>query len=329
MRRMRGRATKSLIALGVALAGLALALLGTAPAFRDGVLSEVFPAVGVAVTFAAVFFSLPMEFNVPGLRLVTYAALLCNVVVVYVGSGSLLLAAVPLPLAFWLPPTEFMASRPALLKWAHVICIGSSAILFLLAWPTGYWGFAAAPWLLSLMVAMRWVQYPKTLRAFDERPKPLKVGSPMPPLRLPRRDGGPAFDLSEQTGFTLLCFLRGDWCPICHVMMRLFRKEASTLARYNVNLVAISPTQGEAAQAFARDMALHYTYLVDEHAQLAKQWGILDLGEFNGDPVPMPVCMLVDPGGVLRFLSRPEDFSTFADKSKVLALVEAHAAKAA
>jgi peroxiredoxin len=315
MRRMRGRATKSLIALGMALAGLALALI--------------YPPAAVAVTFVAVVFSLPMEFNVPGLRLVTYAAVLCNAASIYVGSGSLLLAMVPLPLAFWLPPTEFMASRPRLMQWAHVICLGASAVLFALAWPTGYWGFAVAPWLLSLMIAMRWAQIPKSLRMYDERPKPLKVGSPMPPLRLPRRDGGPVFDLAEQTGFTLLCFLRGDWCPICHVMMRLFRKEASTLAQYNVNLVAVSPTGGEAAQAFAKDMGLDYAYLVDEHAQLAKQWGILDLGEFNGDPVPMPVCMLIDPSGVLRFLSRPEDFSTFSDKSKVLALVEAHAAKAA
>jgi peroxiredoxin len=315
MRRMRRRATKSLIALAIAFGGLALA--------------AVYPPAAVAVTFAAAVVSLPVGFNVPSLRLVTHLAIACNAAAIYVGSGSIWLAAVPLPFVLWFPPNEFLVRRPALLAMSPAIGMGASLILFLLAWPTGGWGFAAAPWLIGLLVFRRSSEFAKSVDAFDQRPKLLKVGQPMPPLRLPRRDGE-LFDLAEQNGrFTLLCFVRGDWCPICHVMMRVFRKEASLLARYNVDLVAISPAHGEAAQTFARDMGIDYAFLVDEHAQIAKQWGILDLGEYEGDPVPMPLCMLVDPSGILRFLSRPEDFSTFADKSKVLALVEAHAAKAA
>jgi peroxiredoxin len=316
MRGMRRRAVKAWIGLGIAGAGVALAFVQ--------------PVVAVGVTFAAVFVCLPWQFNVPSLRLACYVALLCHAAAIYLGSGSSLLAAVPLPFALWMPPAEFMAKRPLLLLWSPVVGIGASLLLLLLAWPTGIWGFAVAPWLIGLAPLSRWTGFAKSVRAYDERPKGLKVGQPMPPLRLPRRDGGEPFDLGQRTGrFTLLCFLRGDWCPICHVMMRVFRKEASALARYNVDLVAISPEHGEAAHAFARDLGLDYVFLVDEHAELAKRWGILDLGEHNGDPVPMPVCMLIDPAGVLRFLSRPEDFSTFLDKSKVLALVEAHAPKAA
>jgi peroxiredoxin len=204
-----------------------------------------------------------------------------------------------------------------------------SLLLFALAWPTGPWGLAVAPWGLSVLTLPNLYAIWRSYDTYAARPKLLKLGQPMPPLRLPQRDGG-EFDLAEQRGrFTLLCFLRGDWCPMCHVMMRLFRKEAPRLARHNVQLVSVSPDAGPAAQAFARDLGLDYTMLVDEHARVAAEWGVLDKSEHNGDPVPMPVFMLVDPNGILRFLSRPDDFSTFVDKTRVLALVEDHAPKAA
>lgn len=316
MRRMRRGTRRGLLGLGIALGGLGLAF-AYAPA-------------GVAVTFAAALLCMPMDFNVPGRRLMLYGAMLCNAGAIYVGSGSLLLAAVPLPLAFGVP-TEFLAKRsPVLLVAAPWIGAIASLVLFGLAWPTGLWGFAVAPWLIGLLPLTRWFEYAKAVQTYDQLPKPLKIGQPIPPLRLPRVDGGEPFDFADRQGrFTLLCFVRGNWCPVCHVMMRVFSKEAETFARYNVDLVAISPEQGVAATSFARDMGLDYTFLVDEGAQVAKAWGILDLGEHNGNPVPMPVCMLVDPQGILRFLSRPEDIASIADKRRVLALVEAHAAKAA
>ena len=307
---------KPLVGLGVALAGLSLSFL--------------YPPAAVGITFVAVLVALPIEFNVPLGRFATYAALLCNVAAIYLGSGSLFLAAVPLPFAFWMPPSEFIWKRPKLFFWAPILGLAASLVLFALAWPTGVWGFALAPWLLGLFGAGMWINGHKRVRRYEERPKALKVGQPMPPLKLPKRDGGETFDLAAQNGrFTLLCFLRGDWCPLCHVMMRVFRKEAPKLAQHNVHLVAVSPNRGPDAEAFAKDLGIDYVMLVDEHAQVAKEWGILDLGEHNGDPVPMPVSLLVDPDGVLRFMSRPEDFSTFVDKTSVLALVEAHAAKAA
>jgi peroxiredoxin len=309
------RAVKPLLGVGLALAGLAM--------------HRVHPALAVGVTFVAVVAALPMDFNVPLGRMATYAALLCHAAAIYLGSGSLLLAAVPLPFALWMPPYELALKHPRLLAWSPVIGLSSSAALFALAWPTGSWGFAVAPWLLGLLAVSRWLAAAKAERALDARPKLPKVGQPMPPLRLPRRDDGEAFDLAAQRGrFTLLCFLRGDWCPLCHVMMRFFRKEARRLAEHNVQLVAVSPESGPAANEFARDLGIDYTMLVDEHAATARLWGILDLGERKGDPVPMPVCMLVDPGGVLRFLSRPDDLSAFVGETKVLALVEAHAVKA-
>ena len=309
------RAAKSFISLGGALAGLLLVL--------------VYPPAAVAVTFVATIMALPMDHNVPASRAAYYGSLLCHAAAIYYGSGSLLLAAVPLPIGLAACPNEFLLRRgPAVALGAAPIGFVLSLLLFALAWPTGAWGFAVAPWALSLLMLRHLYSIWRSYDAFVTRPMLLKLGHPMPPLRLPQRDGG-EFDLAEQKGrFTLLCFLRGDWCPMCHVMMRLFRKEAPRLAQHNVQLVSVSPDAGPAAQAFARDLGLDYTMLVDEHARLAADWGVLDKSEHNGDPIPMPVFMLVDPNGILRFLSRPDDFSTFVDKTRVLALVE-DAAKAA
>jgi peroxiredoxin len=303
------RAAKSFISLGGALAGLLLVL--------------VYPPAAVAVTFVATVMALPMNHNVPASRAAYYGSLLCHAAAIYYGSGSLLLAAVPLPIGLAALPNEFLLRRgPAVALGAAPLGFVLGLLLFALAWPTGPWGFAVAPWALSVLVLRDLYAIWRSYDAFLARPALLKLGQPMPPLRLPQRDGG-EFDLAEQKGrFTLLCFLRGDWCPMCHVMMRLFRNEAPRLAQHNVQLVSVSPDAGPAAQAFARDLGLDYTMLVDEHARLAADWGVLDKGEHNGDPIPMPVFMLVDPNGILRFLSRPDDFSSFVDKTRVLALVE-------
>jgi peroxiredoxin len=311
------RSAKSFISLGAALAGLLLVL--------------VYPPVAVAVTFIAAFMAWPMDYNVPAGRAAYYGAILCNAAAIYHGSGSLLLAAVPVPIGLALVPSEVLLRRgPAVVLFAPMVALAVSLALLAAAWPTGVWGFAVAPWALSVVAMFKMLSIRRSYDVYAARPKRLKVGQPMPALRLPRRDDAGEFDLAEQKGrFTLVCFLRGDWCPMCHVMMRLFRKEAPRLAQYNVQLISVSPDCGPAAQEFARDLGLDYTMLVDEHARLAAEWGVLEEFKHDGDPVPMPVCMLVDPDGILRFMSRPDDFSTFVDETKVLALVEVHASKAA
>ncbi len=310
-------AGRSILFLGIALGGLLLVL--------------VYPPAAVAVTFVASVLALPMDRNVPVRRACFYGAVLCNLAAIYYGSGSLLLAVAPLPFALVFVPTEFLLRRgPAYVLFMPFAGLAASLALLAVAWPVGWWGLALAPWALGVVMSLHSFQIWKNYQTYDARPKKLKVGQAMPPVRLPRRDGNGEFDLAAQKGrFTLLCFLRGDWCPMCHVMMRLFRQEAPRLAQHNVQLVSVSPDHGPSAQAFAHDLGLDYTMLVDEHAKLAADWGVLDQAEFKGDPVPMPVCLLVDPDGILRFMSRPDDFSSFADRTKVLALVEDHAAKAA
>src|SRR5262245_20109697 len=172
MRRMP-RAANSWIGLGIAGAGVAL--------------SFAYPVAAVAVAFAGVVFSLPMSFNVPSRRLAHHGALVCYAATIYLGSRSLALAAVPLPFAPSIPPSELVIKRPASLSWAPPLCIGASLALFALAWPTGSWGFAVAPCLLGLLPFAHFSSFSKAVRAFDDRPKLPKVGQPMPPLALPRR----------------------------------------------------------------------------------------------------------------------------------------------
>jgi peroxiredoxin len=312
------RTAYSLVGLGVALVGLALAFL--------------YAPLGVGLSFAGTFVALPMSrVNTPMGRAAYYAALFCYCGAVYVGSGSLALALVPAPVGLAMCPTEFlMGLGPVVTLRTPLAGFVLSLVAVAFAWPVGVWGFAVAPALIAVVPVRQMLKILSGDEAFTARPRPLKVGQSMPALSLPRRDGAGTFDLEAERGhFVLLCFLRGDWCPMCHVMMRLFRREAPRLARHNVHLVSISPDGGPAAQEFARDLGLDYTMLVDEESKVAASLAILDPAASDVKPFPMPVCLLIDPDGVLRFVSRPHDFSSFVDESKVISLVEGGKSRAA
>ena len=67
-------------------------------------------------------------------------------------------------------------------------------------------------------------------------------------------------------------------------------------------------------------------YLVDEGSQTAKRLGLLEGAQKDGEEVPSPVSLLVDAEGILRYVSRPFDFTSFTNTSKVVQLLEAPAA---
>src|SRR5262249_49340343 len=100
-------------------------------------------------------------------RAAYYAALLCYAAAVYRGSGSALLAAVPVPVGMALCPTEFfMQYGPRFALRVPMIAAVTSLGLFGFAWRSGmgWWGLAVAPCGPAILLSF---QLGKILRSHD------------------------------------------------------------------------------------------------------------------------------------------------------------------
>jgi peroxiredoxin len=302
--------------------GPALGLLGVGAFFA-------WPVAGVAVTFlgAAAAMGAAMTFNVDASRLAFAVAVLLHAGVVYAGSGSALLAGAVLVALAPLPPNEAVIRRLGYKAgWLVPLFPIAGAVLVALAQPPGRWWWAAVPALAgSAVFALGAAAGTAGLRKQRRREWSVQVGQPVPDFTLKSREGE-TFRLADQRGrHVLLCFLQGDWCPICHVQMRIYQKEAPILARHNVKLVAISPTAGEGARLFARDMGVDYLLLEDPENEVARLLGAVLPNAHQGKAGPLPVSFLVGPEGHLVYASRPDDVESFLDPRKVLAFLEQRA----
>ena len=61
----------------------------------------------------------------------------------------------------------------------------------------------------------------------------------------------------------------------------------------------------------------------------AKEFGAFDPTAFGGKGSPLPVGFLIDPAGVLRHASRPDDVASFLDPRDVLRVLATEAPTAA
>lgn len=151
----------------------------------------------------------------------------------------------------------------------------------------------------------------------------IHVGHRLPDFELPRREGGPPFRLSALRGqHVLLCFVRGDWCPVCHVLMRIIMREAPLLKEHGVRVVLITPSRGAMAPQLRDALGIGTEMLLDEGAQQAQAFGLIE-GTRQGEQVPLPVALLVGPDGTLLDISRPDDVTAFTSESRIARVLRA------
>src|ERR1700741_2703734 len=69
-----------------------------------------------------------------------------------------------------------------------------------------------------------------------------QIGHPAPDFTLPDQNNNPVHlkDILT-TQHALLIFVRGDWCPTCHMMLRAYVKNKEKFAEKNIKIVGIGP----------------------------------------------------------------------------------------
>jgi peroxiredoxin len=170
-----------------------------------------------------------------------------------------------------------------------------------------------------------------------------RPGDVIPDIEMLDVHGAPTTFAAARAGRpAVLVFYRGAWCPYCNVALRAYQADLlPELTDSGIALIAVSPQRPDGSLSSAEADGLSYTVLSDPGNRLAGSLGILsepgdgakaaslaigqDLSKVNADgtwTLPMPTVVLVNAGGVLRWIDVHPNYSERTEVADILAAVD-------
>ena len=155
------------------------------------------------------------------------------------------------------------------------------------------------------------------------------IGNKAPDFELPD-ENGKLVSLSQYKGTTLLIvFVRGDWCPGCHIIMRTYEKNREVMQQKGVVLLCIGPDPVGVNKELAKKIDIRFHLLSDDSQQVAMKYTVelqpMHAGvpkEYKG--IPLPASFIVDKEGIICFTSRTDNAGEIISPEKVFAVMEKH-----
>jgi peroxiredoxin len=157
--------------------------------------------------------------------------------------------------------------------------------------------------------------------------KPLLVGSMVGHFALPDQNGK-LFDTAalKNVSHYLLVFIRGDWCPACHVKIRTYYNEREKFKAKNIQVVMISPDPIDVNSDMMDRLAADFTILSDEKFEAGKTFNVVCHDNYPmtkyTEGIPLPSAFLVDKNGILRYASTPEKLGEYLDPRTIFPIID-------
>lgn len=157
----------------------------------------------------------------------------------------------------------------------------------------------------------------------------VQVGAFAPGFELPDSKGA-AVKLADHRGChpVLLVFVRGDWCPGCHMMLRTYERNRHRFAEKGVHVIAIGPDSIEVNRDMVERIGVSYQMLSDSSQEVSRRYGVvynnpvLESGVDYAEGIPLPASFLVDTDGVVRYVSRPDRAGEFLDPALIFNVLD-------
>ncbi|HRH37917.1 MAG TPA: peroxiredoxin family protein [Flavobacteriales bacterium] len=154
------------------------------------------------------------------------------------------------------------------------------------------------------------------------------VGQPAPEFTLPDSNGA-MVSLSDYKGKhpLLLVFVRGDWCPGCHMMLRTYERERERFLEKGVHVLGIGPDDISVNRDMVQRIGVAFKMLSDDVQAVSGQYGvvynnpIIEMGIDYAEGIPLPASFLVDIDGVVRYVSRPDRVGEFLDPQLIFGVL--------
>jgi peroxiredoxin len=178
--------------------------------------------------------------------------------------------------------------------------------------------------------------------ALDYAARAPKVGDRAPGFTLLDQLGRQVSLASElEQGPVALIFYRGEWCPYCNLMLRTYGLRTSEFSQRGARLVAVSPQTPDNSLTMAEKHSLGFPVLSDEGGEVIGAYGLKydveghsrelfeaignDLAKFNGEGgwiLPAPAVFVIDPEGIVRFVSVNGDYTQRVEPEEAFAALD-------
>jgi peroxiredoxin len=140
-------------------------------------------------------------------------------------------------------------------------------------------------------------------------------------------DHGRPFDMVRLRGRpVLLKFFRGHWCPYCVGELRRWEEMRPALDALDVEMVTVCADTADEIRAGRAKHGLHAVMLPDPTLAITDRFGLRNPKNFAPRPgviipLPIPTTILVDAGGIVRWVDQATDYMRRSDPERVLAEV--------
>jgi peroxiredoxin len=220
-------------------------------------------------------------------------------------------------------------------KWFEPVLTFASLAAYLAAnilYPEYGWKGWTFPGILIAFQALLAYETYKDQRQLGSHVKggyKVQIGTEAPDFNLPDQNGmmvSPADYRGSR--HLLLIFVRGDWCPACHMMLRTYMKNNKKFQEKGIFCMAIGPDPVGVNREMVLKLGLEFKVLADEKQRTAMKYGVQldqsanDFAEKYEEGIPLPASFLVDKSGIVRYVSRPDRVGEFLDPSKIFPILE-------
>lgn len=234
---------------------------------------------------------------------------------------SVLIPVIRLRLMSFFTHTRFLWAEPLLLTMAIVFYfLGNKGNH---AWYN--WAFPAVTLLIGLGFTAANLLDGINLLKTGQKLEYVEVGKKAPVFRLPDQNGE-LTDLNDFIGKRdlLLVFVRGDWCPGCHMMLRVYDREKQKFQDKNVFVLAIGPDPVGVNKEMVQKLGLDFKVLSDENQEVCCRYGVQtdESMQESKKAIPLPASFLIDKKGIIRYTSRPDRIGEFLNPATIFPILE-------
>jgi len=209
------------------------------------------------------------------------------------------------------------------------------ALFFYLAgnifYPASWQGWVLPGILIFFQGILTWGVYKdgKQLGSHAKGGYKVQIDSKAPDFALPDQNGS-TVSLNDFNGKRnlLLIFVRGDWCPACHMMLRTYEKNNKKFQEKNIFCMAIGPDPIGVNREMVLKLGLDFKVLSDEKQRTAMNYGVQldkydnDFADKYDEGIPLPASFLVDKNGIVKYVSRPDKVGEFLNPSKIFPVID-------
>lgn len=203
--------------------------------------------------------------------------------------------------------------------WIESLFFGVGLVLYVAAnllYPEGWQGWALPAPIVAFycFLAIAHTLDAKTANKAmgNARNFNVEIGDQAPDFSLPDQNGElvTLSDYGKSSKHVLLIFVRGDWCPSCHIMLRTYQRNKEKLGEKDITVMAIGPDPVGVNREMVESLNVDYKILSDDSLDCSRKYGIKKVPNNPStsyeEGIPLPASFLIGKDGILHYTSRAD-----------------------